>query len=115
MLNYVITSNRRLQKRKALAFIGESQTIKYDIRPIEDDIGTVTIATWTIKTGDASISNEILTTNRSASAVITTPSAGSSKIELKLTAGVNIHVTQLIVTTKDIESQSNDYSFRCIN
>ena len=111
MLNYAITSNRRLQRRSALAFVGESQKVVFDIRAIEEDIGTITSATWTIKTGNAHITNKTLTTNTLVSATVTTQSEGKSSIELKLTAGNNIFVTYLDIFSKDPEGTTNDYGF----
>ena len=111
MLNYAITSNRRLQRRGALAFVGESQKVEFDIRAIEEDIGTIASAIWTIKTGNASITNKTLTTNTSVSATVTTQSEGKSSIELKLTAGNNIFVTYLDIVSKNVEGTTNDYGF----
>ena len=111
MLNYAITSNRRLQRRSALSFIGESQKVVFNIRPIEEDIGTITSAIWTIKTGNASITHKTLTTNTLVSATVTTQSEGKSSIELKLTAGNNIFVTYLDIVSKNVEGTTNDYGF----
>lgn len=108
MQTYTVTSNRKHQVRSLLMFEGETQTIKYDVSPWETDNGTVTAVTWTVKSGDASIANETLTSSV-ATAEITTSNTGKSMIKLTLTAGNNTYITHLHVHTKDPDVITNDY------
>jgi len=100
MISYVVKSNRSQQLRRLLAFKSEAQTIQYDFSPWETDNGTVTSVTWTKLRGQASITNESLSSSIS-SATITTPESGSSMIKITAIAGNNIFVTHLRVLTKD--------------
>jgi len=98
LINYVITANRRQEIRKIFAYKGEVNSINFDLTPWEEDNGTVTSATWTVKSGKATIANKYLIANQAYSEV-TTDYAGKSLIELMLTAGSNVFVTHLEVVT----------------
>lgn len=108
MLSYVVSANRNLQVRNALAFKGEAQTIQFDFSPWEDDNGSVSSVTWEVKSGNASISNESLSSSI-ASMTLTTSDTGSSMIKLTATAGNNTFVTHLRVLSKDPDVITEDY------
>lgn len=108
MITYTVKTNRNIQVRALLAFKSGAQTIKYDFSPWQTDNGTVTAVTWTVKSGQASITNKSLASSI-ASALITTSETGNSMIKIQATAGNNIFVTYLKVTSKDPMSQPVDY------
>lgn len=108
MISYIVKSNRNKQRRDMLAFKGESQTVQYDFSPWEADNGTVTTVVWTLKNGQAGITNESLSSSI-ASALITTSQSGVSMIKLTATAGNNIFVTHLRIVAKDPQTRIHDY------
>ena len=108
MKTYYVKSNANQQVRAILSFKGKSQTIQYNFLPWEEDNGSVTSVVWSVKSGDASVSNESLSSSI-ASAVITTANAGSSLITLTATAGNNVEVLTLRVVAKDPEYRIHDY------
>jgi hypothetical protein len=109
MKSYTVKSNRNQQLRSLLAFKGESQTVEYDFTPWEEDNGSVSSVVWTVKSGQAGVSNESLASSI-ASALITTSDAGSSLITLTATSSTGeVLVTTLRVVSKDPEYRINDY------
>lgn len=108
MLTYVVTANRNRQIERMLAFKGGAQTVKLNYDPWEDDNGAVTTVEWTTKKGDAAISNTSLAASV-AEAVITTSTEGASLIEVKATAGNNIHISHIDVIAKDPNRPFDDY------
>jgi len=99
LINYVIPTNRRLEIRKIFSFKGEVHSINFELAPWEEDNGVVTSATWTVKSGKATIANKLLLANQAYSE-ITTAFTGTSLIELTLTAGSNVFVTHLEIQAK---------------
>ena len=108
MQTYTIKSNRNQQTKQLLAFKGEAQTVQLDFSPWETDNGTVTSVTWTVKSGQASIANESLSSSV-AQATITTSDTGRSMITVAATAGNNIIKLYLHVFAKDPNTITNDY------
>lgn len=108
MKTYYVKANRNQQVRSLLAFKGESEDIRFDFSPWEDDNGTVTSVVWTVQSGQASVSNEALASSV-ASADVSNSEAGSSFIKIVATAGNNIIRLNLRVVSKDPEQRINDY------
>ena len=108
MQSYVITATRNRQIERMLAFEDGAEAVEFDFSPWADDNGNVSAVTWTLKSGQAAISGQALTSNV-ASALITTSEQGASLIQIKATAGSNIYVTHLEVRAKDPEYPSQDY------
>jgi len=108
MQTYVITDNRRTQIRRMLAFKGGAETIKFDFSPWAEANGSPSSVVVTVKTGDATISNESLASDVKTF-VVTTSNAGGSMLKLVATAGNNIYVTHLDVWAKDPDRQASDY------
>ena len=111
MKEYVVKYNRSQQLQNLFAYIGEAQTVKFDLTPWEEDNGSVSSVTWSTKAGDAAISNESLTSSI-ASAVITMSSEGASLIKLTATTGTNTHVTYIRVVSKDPETTMTALDYR---
>jgi hypothetical protein len=107
-MDYVRTANRRSQVRKMLAFKNGVETVTLDYSPWSDDYGTVTAVTATVKSGQASIGNESLTSNVK-SMTISTPETGASMITLTATAGNNTDISYLYVYSKDPNTVTEDY------
>lgn len=108
MITYTVKTNRDQQTRSKLSHKGEAETVEYDFSPWETDNSTVTAVTWTLKSGQASITNKSLSSSI-ASALITTSQAGTSLIKITATAGNNIFITHLRVVSKDPMTQPADY------
>ena len=68
----------------------------------------MTACVLTVKSGDAAISNESLSSNVKTFS-LTTSQAGASMIQIKATAGNNTYITHLYVFAKDPNSQVYDY------
>lgn len=82
MTTFYVRAQDRQQVRQLRATKGQAQPLAVDFSPIADDIGALTGATWTVKSGNAAISGTALSSNV-ASAVITTADMGDSMIEVK--------------------------------
>lgn len=102
-MRYYIRANDRLQMRAMKAVKGQTQPVVVDFSAIADDIGALTGATWTVQSGNATISGESLTSNV-ASANITTADAGDSMIEVKGTNATYAEPIRIRVLAKDPHS-----------
>ena len=111
MKKYAVPQNRKLQQRGLLAFKNEAQKVQFDFAPWETENGTITSVTWTVETGQATVTSESLASSK-ASAIISTPEYGRSSITIKATSDTGlVMVTTLNVTAKDMASCGyNDYS-----
>jgi len=107
-MNYVIRANRAIQVFRLLAYKGGAEPITVDFSPWADDGGTVTAVTAEVKSGDASISNESISSNVK-SFLLTTAQAGSSMVKLTGTAGNNKPIVHIYVVSKDPNNQVYDY------
>jgi len=86
---------------------GEAETIKFDLKPLEEDIGTVNSVTWTVKSGQAAVSGESLSSSI-ASALITVSEVGRSRIEVQFTDGTEIAVRTLFIRAREPQTTAND-------
>lgn len=102
MYTFTVNNNRNRDIERVLAFEGQAQVVQFNLGPWEDVNGTVTAATWTLKSGSAGISGEALA-GSVASALITTSSSGKSLITVTLTSGTDIEILYLEVMAKDPE------------
>lgn len=110
MYTFYLNNNRNREVEKVLAFEGQAQVVQFELGAWEDVNGTVTSATWTLKSGSAGISGESLSSSV-ASALITTSQSGRSMIKVELTAGSNTEVVHFEVFAKDPEVVTEDYGF----
>lgn len=108
MQTYNVTARRSRQTERLLAFKGGAEAVEFDFSAWADDNGTVTAVTWTLKSGQAAISGQTLTSNV-ASALITTSEQGASLVQIVATAGSNKYVANLEIRAKDPEYPSQDY------
>lgn len=100
MYEFIVTTNRNREIDKVLIMDGQTETVKFNAAPWEGDNGTVTAVTWTLVSGNATISNQALASSV-ASARIAGTSAGKSLIKIKLTTATNIGITYLEVYVRD--------------
>lgn len=108
-MDYVIRANRQVQLRKMLAFKGGVETVTFDYSPWADDFGAVTSVTAAVKSGQAAIGNESLTSNVKT-LTITTSESGASMIKLTSGgAGNNVNIAYLYVYAKDPTAVTDDY------
>ena len=107
-MNIVITSTRQRQHERISTLKESAETITIDYSPWAEDNGDVSAAVASIEGGQASVSNENLTSN-AKTLVLTTPESGISNIKIKATAGNNIHVLNILVKTKEIYAVNEDY------
>lgn len=89
---------------------GETLPFAFDFAPWCEDSGdtTLTTATWTLKSGTATISNKALANNR-ATANIAFSQSGRVLIELDVTDGTLTKTAHLEALVIDPEVQSDDY------
>ena len=106
--DFVITPNRTRQLFRALAFKDEVMKVSFDVDPWEEDNGTVTTVTWTVKAGGATISGQALASSV-ASALITFAESGGTLIQIKFTDGTHTVVAHLDILAKDPNRAVNDY------
>lgn len=108
MLDFAVTTQRNRQIERMLAFKDGAETVQFDYNPWSVDNGNVTVVTWTVKVGNAAISAQALAAGI-ASALVTTAESGGSLVQIKATAGTNIHITNLDILAKDPNRPINDY------
>jgi hypothetical protein len=100
MYEFVVTTNRNREIDKVLIMDGQTETVKFNIEPWEGDNGTVTSVTWSVVSGNATISNEALASSV-ASARVSGSSAGKSLVKLTLTTTGNVGIVYLEVYVRD--------------
>ena len=105
---YVITTENNPQIFKDANNKGAAIAYSFDFSPWSEDNSAITTATWTIKSGQAAITNETLSSNV-ASALITLDEIGSTLIEVKADTGTEIYVTFLDILARDQNRIVNDY------
>lgn len=108
MKTYRIKSNRKQHINTLRSNKSETHTIQLDYRPWEDDNGTVSSVSWTVKSGQVTIANESLSSGI-AEATILTSEIGSAMVKIEATAGNNILNHYLKIHTKDPNTVTNDY------
>lgn len=106
-MDFYIDSNNRQQVRRVLQFKGDARQHSFDFGPWADDNGTVTTATWTVESGQATISGKTLASNV-ASAIITTPEADNGMITLSVTDGTHTKVVYIRYRCKDPQAVITD-------
>lgn len=109
MLEYVVRANDRMSVRRALLLQGAVVPVQVDFAPWAEDGGVVTSVTWTVKSGNAAISGESLTSNV-ASAVLTVADQGHSMIEVLASGATHTIPFRLAVYARDPALYTaNDY------
>lgn len=82
MITFVHVVNRRQNVRRRLRLKGEAETLRVDFSPWQEDVNqTINSVTWEVVSGNATISNQALSSNI-ASALVTTTDTGHSLIKV---------------------------------
>ena len=88
--------------------IGDVVTYRFDITPWQEDNSTVTTVTWTNEAGQASISDEALTSGV-ATANVTFNESGRNIISLQINTATQKKKIWLNVYAKDHDRYIDDY------
>lgn len=106
---FVIVSENNVQKFKDISFKGAAVKYEFNFAPWQDDNNTITGVVWEVKSGQATISGEALT-SAVATALVTFGESGSNLIKLTAsTAASGVYVAYLDVLATDPQSGTNDY------
>jgi len=108
MPDYVITSEDNQQIFSDANNKGAAITYQFDFNPWSEDNNAITSVTWTIKSGQATITNEVLSSNV-ASSLITLNEIGGALIEVTADTGTQIYVTFLDILARDQQRIVRDY------
>lgn len=110
-MKFTVRHNDREDLRTIRTIKGAIQALEVDFAPWADDNGALTSATWSVLSGNATISSTALASS-SATATLTTADEGNSVIEVK---GINASYTQPIRIRVYAKSPQafpvNDYGF----
>jgi len=109
-MEYTVTHNRQQQIRRMVSFEDQVELVTTDYTPWVDSNGSVTVVTVTVKSGSATVANESLAASVHTMTV-STQQTGSSVIQLKATAGNNVHVSNICILTKDPNYPVYDYGY----
>ena len=88
--------------------INDAITYEFDFTAWQEDNNTITSATWTVETGNASVSNESLSSGV-ASALLTFSESGYSLISILVDTGTEKKKVWLETSTKDMKYEPYDY------
>ena len=109
MPDFYLMDKTRQQVLRKLLFKGDVKKLSVDCSSWADDNGTVTSATWAVKSGQVSISSETLVDNVAA-CILTSSESGNSMLTLSVADGTHTEVQYIRVKTKDPEVVLNvDY------
>ena len=100
MTAFFIMAETRVQERKILHFKGDIKKHTFDFSSWVDDNGTVTSVTWTVESGQVTITSEALASNVNT-LVLTTNEPGTSMIKGIATDGTHSEVIYVRIKTKD--------------
>jgi len=108
MRAYTITANVNNQRYRSVQMKDGADTYQIDASPWTDDNTAISTATWTVKSGNVSISGKTLTSSV-ASALLTFSEAGWNLVQLKLDSGTEIYIVWLEILAKDPDKFLLDY------
>lgn len=106
---FVITAKNNPEKFKDIVFKDSKSTYSFDFSPWADDNHDVTTVTWTVRSGNAAVSGQALTSSV-ATALVSFTETGHNLIQVKgATASNEVYVAYLDAYVKDPEVLTNDY------
>lgn len=108
MPDYVITSENNPQTFRDANNEGAAITYQFDFSPWSEENSAVTSVTWTLKSGQATIESETLSSNI-ATSLITLSQSGGALIEVRADTGTQIYVTFLDILSRDQNRVTHDY------
>src|SRR3990167_6370836 len=107
-MDFFIAEGRQ-HPRRILQYKGDVKSHSFDFTPWADDNGALTTATWTVESGQVTLSSKTLASSV-ASALFTTTEAGNSLVTLSVTDGTHTEVVYIRVFAKDPQIvTSEDY------
>ena len=106
-VSFTLTSKTRVDSFKDTVSIGDAVTYEFDCTPWQEDNNTISSATWTVESGNASISGQSLVSGV-ASALITFSQAGKALISLLLTTATEKKKIWLEIRCKDLQAPLGD-------
>lgn len=107
MTDFFVSNEQRIQVREIIHFKDDIKKHSVDFNMWVDDNATVTGVTWTVESGQASISNESLTSNKSTITVTTTES-GFSMLKAVATDGTHSEAVYIRLRAKDPQTEFRD-------
>ena len=108
--SFYVTSNNITEIRKDVTNKGDAVTYSFDFTPWQEDNSAITGVTWTLESGNAAISGEVLTSGV-ATALVTFSDAGRSLISILATTAAQKKKIFLEVRAKDYTANADDYGF----
>ena len=94
---------RNQETVKDTVSIDSAKTYEVDFSPWAEEFNTVTAVTWTVKSGQASVSGETFASNI-ATALITFTQEGKNLIQVKGTTGTEIAIAWFEILVNDPET-----------
>lgn len=108
-VSFTLTSKTRVDTFKSRASIQDVMQHAFDCAAWEGDNAAITSATWTVESGNASISNQAVASGL-VTADITFAASGKVLISILLnTAGAAKKKLWLEVRVKDLQYETDDY------
>lgn len=105
---FYITADNSKQKFEDLTYKGQAKTYSFDFTAWVEDNNDISSVTWTVKSGNAAVSGQSLTSNV-ASALIGFTDSGRSLIEIKATTSSEVMIANLDVVCRDLNATNEDY------
>jgi len=105
---FYITAENNPQKLSDVSFKDAVKSYSLDFSPWAEDNNTVTAVTWTVKSGQASVSGQALASNV-ATAQVTFSQEGGSLIQIKAETGTETYILYLDILAKDPDLSTDDY------
>jgi hypothetical protein len=105
---YKIAAKGRKNKFADNLSLNDAESYEFDFSAWQEDNNTITSATWTVESGQVSITNEALASGV-ASALLTFSEQGKSLVSVLVDTGTEKKQIWLEVYAKNYEDQATDY------
>lgn len=111
MKTYNVTQQRQRDAQNVRLQVGDAETISLDFSPWSRVNGDIDSVTWTVKSGDISVSGTALSSNV-ASALFTASQRTRARVVAKATSGnQTLSYTFIIKVIEPIDLGTYDYGF----
>jgi len=107
MTDFFVSNEQRIGVREIIHYKGDIKKHSVDFSMWVDDNATVTSVTWTIESGQASITSESLSSNKSTIVVSTTES-GFSMLKAVATDGTHGEAVYIELRARDPQTFFRD-------
>jgi len=108
MPDYFITSENNPQDFRDQAQLGSIKTYQFDFSQWAEENTDLVTVTWTVKSGQVTITGQALAANV-ANAQIAFPESGGSLVEIKAETGTETYIAILDLLTIDPRRPIEDY------